>query len=69
MFEFLLFKYKQSEILLSGGIFRYSTMLAENLVDNCKPVQQYPTQDLPSIQQKEVDGNDNNESTELNAGK
>lgn len=44
-------------------------MLAENLVDNCKPVQQYLTQDLPSIQHKEVDGNDNNDSTELNAGK
>lgn len=43
-------------------------MLAENLVDNCKPQQQYPTQDSQSIEHKEVDGNDHNESTELNAG-
>ncbi|KAF3442635.1 hypothetical protein FNV43_RR16551 [Rhamnella rubrinervis] len=57
---------KQLEFLL-GQTERYSTMLAENLVDNCKPAQQYPAQDSPSIQHKEVDRNDNNESTERNA--
>lgn len=44
-------------------------MLAENLGDSYKPVQQYPTQDQPSIQFKEMDKNDSNKSTELNAGK
>ncbi|XP_062112226.1 protein PHOTOPERIOD-INDEPENDENT EARLY FLOWERING 1 isoform X3 [Humulus lupulus] len=52
---------KQLEFLL-GQTERYSTMLAENLVDNYKPVQQNPTQD----QHKEDDGDDPNESSELN---
>lgn len=44
-------------------------MLAENLVDNYKPVQQHPVQDQLSIKHKEVDENNTNESSELNAGK
>ncbi|XP_048425635.1 protein PHOTOPERIOD-INDEPENDENT EARLY FLOWERING 1-like isoform X3 [Pyrus x bretschneideri] len=52
---------------LLGQTERYSTMLAENLGDSYKPVQQYPTQDQPSIQCKEMDKNDTNKSTELNA--
>lgn len=44
-------------------------MLAENLMDNHKPVEQCSTQDPPNIQHKEVDGNDTDESTELNVGK
>jgi hypothetical protein len=43
-------------------------MLAENLVDTHKPVQQHTTQDQISIKYKEVD-NDVNESLELNFGK
>ena len=43
-------------------------MLAENLVDTHKPVQQHTAQDQPSIKYKEVD-NDVNESLELNFGK
>lgn len=43
-------------------------MLAENLVDTHKPVQQHTTQDQMSIKYKEVD-NDINESPELNFGK
>lgn len=42
-------------------------MLAENLVDTHKPVQQHTTQDQLSIKYKEVD-NDVNESLELNFG-
>ncbi|CAN6689036.1 unnamed protein product [Malus baccata var. baccata] len=57
---------KQLEFLL-GQTERYSTMLAENLGDSYKPVQQYPTQGQPSIQFKEMDKNDTNKSTELNA--
>nr|XP_024935444.2 protein PHOTOPERIOD-INDEPENDENT EARLY FLOWERING 1 isoform X3 [Ziziphus jujuba var. spinosa] len=57
---------KQLEFLL-GQTERYSTMLAENLVDNYKPVEQHSTQDPPSIQHKDVDVNATNESTELNA--
>ncbi|KAF4402473.1 hypothetical protein G4B88_012258 [Cannabis sativa] len=52
---------KQLEFLL-GQTERYSTMLAENLVDNYKPLQQNPTQDQP----KEEDGDDANGSSELN---
>lgn len=44
-------------------------MLAENLVDNYKPLQQDPTQDQLSIKHKEEDGDDANESSELNVGK
>lgn len=43
-------------------------MLAENLVDTHKPVQQHTTQDQLNIKYKEVD-NDVNESIELNFGK
>ncbi|XP_024025351.1 protein PHOTOPERIOD-INDEPENDENT EARLY FLOWERING 1 isoform X3 [Morus notabilis] len=57
---------KQLEFLL-GQTERYSTMLAENLVDNYKPAQQHPVQDQLSIKHKEVDENDTNESSELNA--
>lgn len=38
-------------------IFRYSSMLAENLVDSHKPVQQSPMRELPGIQYKETDEN------------
>lgn len=44
-------------------------MLAENLGDSYKPVQQYPIQNQLSIQCKEMDENDINKSTEFNAGK
>lgn len=49
--------------------FRYSTMLAENLVDNYKPVQQHPVQGQPSNKYKEVEEDDTSESSEQNAGK
>ncbi|KAG2686940.1 hypothetical protein I3760_09G030300 [Carya illinoinensis] len=55
---------KQLEFLL-GQTERYSTMLAENLVD--KPVQQCTTQDQVIIN-KEVDANDANESPEFDFG-
>lgn len=57
---------KQLEFLL-GQTERYSTMLAENLGDSYKPVQQYPIQNQLSIQCKEMDENDINKSTEFNA--
>lgn len=44
-------------------------MLAENLVDNYKPVQQHPVQGQPSNKYKEVEEDDTNESSEQNAGK
>lgn len=50
-------------------IFRYSTMLAENLVDNYKPLQQNPNQEQLSIKHKEEDGDDATEPSELNVGK
>ncbi|PON81021.1 Protein PHOTOPERIOD-INDEPENDENT EARLY FLOWERING [Trema orientale] len=56
---------KQLEFLL-GQTERYSTMLAENLVENYKPMQQNPTQEQLSIEHKEEDGDDANESSELN---
>lgn len=43
-------------------------MLAENLVENYKPVQQFATQDQPSIKYKEVDQNDVKESPAFNFG-
>ena len=49
--------------------FRYSTMLAENLVDNYKPVQQDRMQDHLSIKHKEVDEDGTDDSPELSAGK
>ncbi|GMN55899.1 hypothetical protein TIFTF001_025008 [Ficus carica] len=57
---------KQLEFLL-GQTERYSTMLAENLVDNYKPVQQHPVQGQPSNKYKEVEEDDTNESSEQNA--
>lgn len=56
---------KQLEFLL-GQTERYSTMLAENLVDTCKPVQHYATQEQMAIKFKEVDEIDVNESPEFN---
>jgi hypothetical protein len=56
---------KQLEFLL-GQTERYSTMLAENLVDTCKPVQHYATQEQMTIKFKEVDEIDVNESPEFN---
>ncbi|XP_041028492.1 protein PHOTOPERIOD-INDEPENDENT EARLY FLOWERING 1-like isoform X2 [Juglans microcarpa x Juglans regia] len=53
---------KQLEFLL-GQTERYSTMLAENLVDTNKPVQQCTTQDQLSIKYKEVDENDESKSS------
>jgi hypothetical protein len=43
-------------------------MLAENLVDTCKPVQHYATQEQMTIKFKEVDEIDVNESPEFNFG-
>ncbi|KAK9276401.1 hypothetical protein L1049_005934 [Liquidambar formosana] len=56
---------KQLEYLL-GQTERYSTMLAENLVDTYKPVQPNFVQEQPSIQYKERDENDIKECTGLN---
>ncbi|GAY32612.1 hypothetical protein CUMW_003290 [Citrus unshiu] len=47
---------KQLEFLL-GQTERYSSMLAENLVDSHKPVQQSPMREQPGIQYKEADEN------------
>lgn len=55
---------KQLEFLL-GQTERYSTMLAENLVDPYKPVQQGPAQHQLSSPNK-ADMNDNGESLDLN---
>ncbi|KAJ4705577.1 protein PHOTOPERIOD-INDEPENDENT EARLY FLOWERING 1-like [Melia azedarach] len=54
---------KQLKFLL-GQTERYSTMLAENLVDSHKPVQQSPVQEQPKIEYKEVD----EKSAEENSG-
>ncbi|KAA8518825.1 hypothetical protein F0562_016401 [Nyssa sinensis] len=59
---------KQLEFLL-GQTERYSTMLAENLVDSlipCKVVHSCSAQEPPSIQFKEGDENDTNKRAELN---
>uniref|UniRef100_A0A5B7AQU5 DNA helicase n=1 Tax=Davidia involucrata TaxID=16924 RepID=A0A5B7AQU5_DAVIN len=59
---------KQLEFLL-GQTERYSTMLAENLVDSpipCKVVHSYSTRKPLSIQHKEGDENDINKCAELN---
>ncbi|KAL5545473.1 hypothetical protein UlMin_005160 [Ulmus minor] len=52
---------KQLEFLL-GQTERYSTMLAENLVDNYNSVPQYPAQDRQSVEQKEADRDEVNGS-------
>ncbi|KAA8546716.1 hypothetical protein F0562_003147 [Nyssa sinensis] len=60
---------KQLEFLL-GQTERYSTMLAENLVDSafpCKVVHSCSAQEPLSIQYKEGDKNDINKCAELNA--
>lgn len=56
---------KQLEFLL-GQTERYSTMLAENLVDTHKPVQNPATPDRMTIKCKEVDEIDVDESPEFN---
>lgn len=43
-------------------------MLAENLVDSHKPVQQSPVQERLSIQYKEADENNADEISEFNIG-
>ncbi|GAV63949.1 SNF2_N domain-containing protein/Helicase_C domain-containing protein/HSA domain-containing protein [Cephalotus follicularis] len=55
---------KQLEFLL-GQTERYSTMLAENLVDSYKPVQQHPVQDRLTIGYKE-DGNNSENLIDVN---
>lgn len=49
------------------GVFRYSTMLAENLVD--KPLQQLSIVDQQNVPYEERQQNDPKEPAELSAGK
>lgn len=61
--NFWVFKLEKRKPLSSDGFFRYSTMLAENLVDSIKPVIHCPAQDTTNILIKSDD------PLELNDGK